>query len=362
MSIPQTIVTGFPSLVCREFVRYGAGNEDGGRVVLFTTPAHGGAARDFVSQLQSDSSARVTVLEGQLTDLDWGLSGAEVQQLIQDTTHIIHPGGVDIGGRSMDEHPLQRLRGLLALAQDMPKLQRVCLLSTAFVSGSRSGLILEEDLDEGQRLRTPFERSMFELEQIARAMMPRVPITVLRPSAMVGNSQTGDASGLTEGPKYLLSLMVRLPADIPFFLPGTGVVPFNIVPVDYVVAAGWALSREPSAMGRTFHLTDPNPMSARQAFDLVADLMNRSNPFVGSWLGQGIKRALRASGLSRLLPRQMALLEDLTTHVTYCCAGTLECLSSTDIICPPFESYADAFIKWLANYEKSNRRFGDSTA
>jgi len=243
----------------------------------------------------------------------------------------------------------------------MPHLRRVCLLSTAFVSGNRSGLILEEDLDAGQRLRTPYERSMFELEQIARAMMPRVPITVLRPSAMVGNSETGDASGLTEGPKYLLSLMVRLPADIPFLLPGTGVVPFNIVPVDYVVAAGWALAREPSAMGRTFHLTDPNPMSARQAFELVADLMNRSTPFIGSWLGQGIKRALRASGFSRLLPRHMALLEDLTTHVTYCCAGTLECLSSTDIICPPFEAYADAFIKWLANYEKSNRLFGDDS-
>ncbi len=362
MSTPLTIVTGFPSLVCREFIRHGVEQSDGGRVVLLTTPAHGGAARDFVGQLPPNCGERIVVLEGQLTDLDWGLSGPEVRQLLADTTHIVHPGGVDVGGRSADEYPLRQFRGLLALAQDMPLLRRVCLLSTAFVSGNRSGLILEEDLDAGQRLRTPFERSMFELEQIARAMMPRVPITVLRPSAMVGNSETGDASGLTEGPKYLLSLMVRLPADIPFLLPGTGVVPFNIVPVDYVVAAGWALSREPSAMGRTFHLTDPNPMSARQAFDLVADLMNRSTPFIGSWLGQGIKRGLRASGLSRLLPRHMALLEDLTTHVTYCCAGTLECLSSTDIICPPFEAYADAFIKWLANYEKSIRLFGDNSA
>ena len=353
----QTIITGFPSLLTREFVRDAVSRPGGGTIVVLATPAQGGAARDFVDRLSPTASRQVQVIEGQLTDLDWGLSGPEIRQLVTHTTHIIHPGGVDVGGRSVEEHHVRRFRGLLALATDMPKLRRVCLLSTAFVSGDRSGLIGEEDLDVGQRLRTPFERSMFELEQVARATMPRVPITVLRPSAIVGNSQTGDASGLTEGPKYLLSLMLRLPADMPFFLPGTGVVPFNIVPVDYVVAAGWALAREPSAMGRTFHLTDPNPMSARQAFELVSDLMNRSTPFIGGWLGKGVKRLLRATGIARLMPGHMALLDDLTTHVTYCCAGTLECLASTDIVCPPFESYADAFVKWLATYEKTNRQW-----
>ena len=40
--------------------------------------------------------------------------------------------------------------------------------------------------------------------------------------------------------------------------------PFNVVPVDYVVRAILHLSRDPRAVGRTFHLVDPNPTSARK--------------------------------------------------------------------------------------------------
>ena len=128
------------------------------------------------------------------------------------------------------------------------------------MSGNRTGLIGEEELEAGQTLRSPYEEAMYTAETMARAAMPRLPVTVCRPSAMIGHSRTGDASGLTEGPSYLLSLMLKMPSEVPFFLPGSGVVPFNIVPIDYVVRAAWILSLDPVARGRTFHLTDPNPV------------------------------------------------------------------------------------------------------
>ncbi len=238
----------------------------------------------------------------------------------------------------------------------MRALQRLAFFSSAFVSGDRSGVIGEEELDCGQSFRTPFERSLFRCEQLAREAMPRLPITVLRPGSVIGHSRTGESAGLDYGPSYLVKLMVRLPAELPFLLPGSGVVPFNIVPIDYVVRAGWGLATAPEAAGRTFHLTDPNPVSARKAFEILADLANRpTTPFLGGFANRMLRRGLKLSGLSRLAPTKFALFEDLTTHVTYNCSGALEILARAGVSCPPFESYADALVAWVAAYERAQQ-------
>src|SRR3712207_7408570 len=38
------------------------------------------------------------------------------------------------------------------------------------------------------------------------------------------------------------------------------------------------LSRDPRGAGRTFHLVDPNPMSARRVYELIAEKANRKLP------------------------------------------------------------------------------------
>jgi nucleoside-diphosphate-sugar epimerase len=192
-------------------------------------------------------------------------------------------------------------------------------------------------------------------EQTVRASMPRMPITVFRPSAMVGQWQRNETHRLTEGPTYLLSLMLRFPVDMPFLVPGSGVVPFNIVPVEYVVQAAWALALNPSAQGRTFHLTDPNPVSARQAFELLADRTNRAKPLFGALATRLLRPVLRLPGLGSLLRNTTTLLEDLTQSVTYCSAGTLELLANSDIRCPPFDAYADTLVAWMAGIERKGR-------
>jgi nucleoside-diphosphate-sugar epimerase len=268
---------------------------------------------------------------------------------------VFHTQGHEQPKRSKQRRQLAEVRNVVALCHEMRQLRRLCIFSTAFVSGSRSGVILEEELEEGQRLRTPFERSMFTIERFARGHMPRLPITVCRPSAMIGHSRTDDAGGLTEGPGYLLGLMLRLPTDVPFFLPGAGVVPFNIVPVDYVVDAAWTLADHPAAAGRTFHLTDPNPMNARQAFELLAEIANRPTPLFGRWAASAFKGFLRSTGLVTILPRSWVVLDDLTRHVTYSCTGALELLADTDVVCPPFDAYADTLVRWMDRYERGVR-------
>lgn len=349
------LVTGFPRLIARGLVIRALNLDPRHRVHLLVEPADADEAERFLAELPADRRDRVAVCHGSPGAVDLGLGGAEVRRLQEEVTLVFHAGHAPRDARRTTRSDARRLDAVLGFAAELPRLRRVAVFSTAFVSGDRSGVIREEELDLGQRLRTPFERRMFAVEQLARAWMPRLPITVLRPSAMIGHSRTGEAGGLTEGPHYLMSLMVRLPSEMPMLLPGTGVVPFNIVPIDYVVRAAWALAVHPAAARRTFHLTDPNPISARKAFDLLAARINRPAPFAGRLATGALAPLIRFSGLRRLSPARFALFEDLTTHVTYRCAGTLSLLADSGVVCPPFESYADTLVAWLAAFERERR-------
>ena len=79
---------------------------------------------------------------------------------------------------------------------------------------------------------------------------------------------------------------------------------------------------------------------------------NRPSPMRALGPTRLLTAALRLSRLDRLLPKQAALFVDLTRAVTYHCGGTLALLAHTDVRCLPFESYADALITWVAEYER----------
>lgn len=347
----SVLITGFPRLLARGLIRRSLNLDPTRKVRVLVGPDDTEAAEAFFETLQSSA---VEMLVGAPGAIDLGLPGPTVRALLEDTTLIFHAGLTRHGHQSRGERAdVAGLANLLGLAVDMHRLSRLCIFSTAFVSGNRRGIIFEEELDAGQRFNSPYERSMFAAEQLARASMPRLPITVLRPSALIGHSRTGDSTGLSEGPNYLIQLMINMPAEVPFVLPGRGVVPFNIVPIDYVVQAAWVLAEAPDARSRTFHLTDPNPVSAQKACEMLGELaVNRPAPMRALGPTRLVTAAMRLTRLNRLLPKQTRLFVDLTREVTYHCGGTLALLAPTPVHCPPFESYADALITWVAQYER----------
>jgi nucleoside-diphosphate-sugar epimerase len=138
------------------------------------------------------------------------------------------------------------------------------------------GVIAEDELDAGQGFRNAWEETKFQAEGVARAV-PSLPVTVLRPSTVVGDSRTGEIDRF-EGPYSLGILLVASPLVVPLPLPGDGVAPLNVVPVDFVVRAAAHLARDARSAGRTFHLVDPNPMSARRVYELIAERANRRIP------------------------------------------------------------------------------------
>ena len=94
----------------------------------------------------------------------------------------------------------------------------------------------------------------------ARAELDRVPTTILRPAIVVGDSATGETEKF-DGPYYILralSRSQRMGQPMPQF--GRSGAAFNVVPVDYVVAAMVAAAGDPRDARR-----DPAPGRSRPA-------------------------------------------------------------------------------------------------
>ena len=131
-------------------------------------------------------------------------------------------------------------------------LRRFSYISTAYVAGEHAGCFSEDDLDVGQRFRNAYEQSKFEAECLARPLRgQRLPITVLRPSIIVGERD----SGWTASFNVLYWPLRAFARGAYAALPARRDAPVDVVPVDYVADAIFALSQAPEAEGATFHLT-----------------------------------------------------------------------------------------------------------
>ncbi|HVR39807.1 MAG TPA: alpha/beta fold hydrolase [Thermoanaerobaculia bacterium] len=119
-------------------------------------------------------------------------------------------------------------------------------LSTAFIGGTRRGLLTEFDLDCGQGFHNAWERSKFEAELRLRESRVSDRVTIYRPSHLLGRSDTGAAFQFSGS----YSLLATLAASK--VLPGDGRARIDFIPSDYVASSIVSLMLR-DATG-TFHL------------------------------------------------------------------------------------------------------------
>lgn len=196
---------------------------------------------------------RVTAIAGDLEQPSLGLDAAALAALA-DVTEIIHGAAsvsFDLGlARSRAINVEGTLR-MLELALRLPRLRRFTYVSTAYVAGEHRGRFGEDDLDVGQRFRNPYEQSKFEAERLVRAFAARLPVTIVRPSIIVGDR----FSGWTAAFNVLYWPLRALSQGAYPILPARRRAPVDVVSVDYVADAICALHALPQAAGGTFHLT-----------------------------------------------------------------------------------------------------------
>ena len=357
------LVTGYPTFGARQLVERILDAEPRTVVYAVVKPKLAELAAEHLGTLPPTHRARIELLQGDAASMDLGLSGAEFRQLSEEVDRIHHAAQVTYQGvdaLTAKEVNVGATREAIELARACKHLRAFVHHSTAFVSGDRTGLVRENELLEDQKFRNVVEETKAKAELLVRRARDKVPTIVLRPTMLVGDSRTGEIDRL-DGPYLVVLLILSSPAEIAVPLPGRGDAPLHLVPVDYVTRAAHAIGRDHRAIGKTFHLVDPKPLTARRVFELVARAGGKRSPrgFIPVNL---TKALLHTPGLERFAKSPRAFVDQLVTPVQYDARNTEAILAGSGITCPPFETYVDqlvAFVRSRVEAQRELRRVAD---
>jgi thioester reductase-like protein len=200
---------------------------------------------------------RVVAVRGDVTRPSLGLRrGRARDALAEQVDEVVHSAASVSFDLSLDASRAINVEGtrrVLELAERCHArggLRRFSHISTAYVAGDHAGCFSEDDLDVGQSFRNSYEQSKFEAEHLLGRWHGRLPVTVLRPSIVVGARD----SGWTASFNVLYWPLRAFARGAYAALPARRDAPVDVVPVDFVADATFALSQAPEAEGVTFNL------------------------------------------------------------------------------------------------------------
>jgi thioester reductase-like protein len=306
-------------------------------------------AHALLSQLSAHDRERVELLRGDVTAMDFGLSGAAYLDLAARVNVIHHCMCASQGGVARDSerrHFVGSTGEVLELAAARgSKVRRVVHWSSARLFRPHNGRITESEHSTESGPRSRDDEARYRAELLAREFIKRVPLTILRPSIIVGDSRTGEMD--RSEPIYaLLQLIVNSPHELRIPLPGSGEQACHLVPLDYVVEAGLAVADHPDSAGRTFQLVDERPNSLARVFELLNEAAERTPAPPG--LARNLSALLfNAPGLERFGQVPRSFLDLLAADLTYDARNTRELLAGTGIECPSPNSYLNLMVNRL---------------
>ena len=223
---------------------------------------------------------RVTPVRGDITRPGLGVAGG-LDWLSEQVDEVVHSAACvsfELGlqaARAINVDGTRRVLEFAERCRARGGLRRVSHVSTAFVAGERVGCFSEDDLEVGQRFRNAYELSKFEAECLIARSREELPVTVFRPSIIVGDR----GSGWTAAFNVLYWPLHAFSRGSYAVMPGRREAPVDVVPVDYVADAMFALSQCREAAGATFHLTaGSNASSVGELIALAAAFFKRPEP------------------------------------------------------------------------------------
>jgi thioester reductase-like protein len=211
----------------------------------------------FGSQEQ-EARSRVDAVAGDVTEPRLGLGEADYRTLARSCTHVIHSAGAVRMNLPLDEArrsavgSAENIAALARASRASGQLRKVEFVSTVGVLGRRAGE-LQEDWETGRReFHNTYEAAKAEAEDyIRRQIDAGLPVTVHRPSMVVGDSRTGKIIRFQVFYHLCEFLSGRRTRGV---YPDLGRYRLDTVPADYVGAAIAWYSRQQGRVGEIVHL------------------------------------------------------------------------------------------------------------
>lgn len=297
---------------------------------------------------------RVISVRGDLTRPQLGLA-RNPDALAERVSEIVH-GAASVSfdmslpdARAINVEGTRQMLDLASRCEAQGGLRRLSYVSTAYVAGDHDGCFSEDELDLRQRFRNSYEQSKFEAERLLARWRPRLPITVMRPSIIVGER----GSGWTQSFNVLYWPLRAFSNGAYAALPARADACVDVVPVDYVADAIFALSQARETEGATLHLTaGEHASNVSELVELATGFFKRPAPrlikpsLYRNAIHPLLKRFSQDDGQRRMLRRSEIFFPYFATKVAYDNRRCKAMLCGSGIAPSGLPSYFDRLVEF----------------
>ena len=343
-------ITGFPGFIAERLVKHVA--KLNARFMLLVQPILLGRALDVLSRIRTETNTKpeqFSIVVGDITQPNLGMSPVDFQQAKDDTTSLFHLAAIyDL---AVDRDFAMRVnldgtRNVNKFARSLGHLRRYHYVSTCYVAGKREGIIMEAELLHDAGFRNNYEEAKYLAELEVESLKSELPITIYRPAVVCGDSRTGETAKY-DGVYYLIHYLRRWPGGLTLLNIGNREVRLNLVPIDFVIDAMVALSKDDRAIGATLHFADPAPLSTEALFDAISKSIRGRDSF--TTIPAGIVYPVL---MLPLAPKITGLPHSAVPYFfleqIYDTSRARELLSPHGVHCPRFTDYVGALVDFVA--------------
>ena len=279
MEFEETIfLTGFPGFIAERLVERLARPTT--QFFLLVQPqflSKATAAVERIAEKTTTPLENFALVEGDVTRPDLGISELDLETIRAETTDVFHLAAaydLAIDNETATRVNLEGTRNINDICRTAPNLRRYNYVSTCYVAGKRTGRIQENELEHDAGFRNFYEETKYLAEREVERLKDELPVTIFRPSVVVGDSNTGETVKY-DGIYYLIQYLRKAPGLLRLINVGNRNVRLNLVPVDFVADGIAALARDENSVGKTLALADPNPLTTGELFDAISEAMTQ---------------------------------------------------------------------------------------
>ena len=342
-------ITGFPGFIAGRLVEHLAGHET--QFFLLVQPRFVKDAMEMIEDIAAATNTSLenyVIVEGDITQENLGIEYEDLETIRFETTDVFHLAAaydLAVPKETAFSVNLEGTKNVNEFVRSIKQLRRYNYISTCYVAGKREGLILETELRHDAGFRNFYEETKYLAEVLVDELKSELPVTIFRPSVVVGDSRSGETVKY-DGIYYLINYLRKAPILLRLLNVGNEKVRLNLVPVDFVVESIVALSRDKAAIGKTLAIADPSPLTTEELFDVIAvDLTGRKSEFkppvkLAEWF-LNTPFSPQITGLPHHGVPYFFISQ------TYDTALADELLTKHKITCPNFSSYVENLLDFV---------------
>jgi nucleoside-diphosphate-sugar epimerase len=354
--------TGFPGFIGKRLVRRILADDPNTKFQFLVQAKFEDQANAAIAQIAADTpvfAKNADVLTGDLTADGLGLTPKMHAEICRATTEVWHLAAIydlTISEKLAWDVNVEGTRRVLDLCEKIKGLDKLVYFSTCYVAGLRTGLVLEDDLDFGQGFKNNYESTKFEAETLVRRRREKIPTIIIRPSIIIGDSRNGETDKY-DGPYFLIRFLAQAQQDgilkflqnVPFPALGKGKAYLNLAPIDYLIEATDHIAKQSAAIGQTFAVCDPDPMTGREIYAAIYKHFGLGK-VMGTLPMPLVKLMTVMPGLDEWMQIPEEMLPYIDHEAVLDCRNTLAMLKGTGIACRHLTDYLDTLIDYVREH------------